>query len=104
VVARAVASLKDLVRWSEPFLKTSGSTGLPIAETGSEHKKQIVRPTLVALKGGDLEGEIEQIRKLSQVKNITLLDLTLRGSDQLEGGGKKIVLVEIAGTPKQKAE
>jgi 16S rRNA (guanine527-N7)-methyltransferase len=104
VLARAVASLKDLVRWSEPFLKSSGTTNPPIAESGKEHKKQIERPTLITLKGGDLEGEIGQIRKLPQVQNITVLDLALRGSNQLEGGDKKIVLVEIARTPKQKAE
>jgi len=104
VLARAVASLKDLVRWSEPFLKIGGTTASPVAETSKEHRKHIEGPTLITLKGGDLEGEIGQIRKLPQVKNITVLDLTLRGSSQLEGGDKKIVLVEIARTPKQKAE
>ncbi len=104
VLARAVASLKELVRWSEPFLKTGGTTASPFVEAGDERKRRIERPTLVTLKGGDLEGEIGQIRKLPQVKNITVLDLTLRGSSQLEGGDKKIVLVEIGRTEKQKAE
>jgi 16S rRNA (guanine527-N7)-methyltransferase len=104
VLARAVASLKDLVRWSEPFLKTNGTTVSAIAKGRDESKILIERPTLITLKGGDLEGEIGQIQNLAQVKNITVLDLTLRGSSQLEGGEKKIVLVEIARTPKQKAE
>lgn len=104
VLARAVASLKDLVRWSEPFLKTGRPTPSSITKNAEEQRKQIEGPTLITLKGGDLEGEIGQIRKLSQAKNIAVLDLTLRGSSQLEGGDKKIVLVEIARTPKQKAE
>jgi 16S rRNA (guanine527-N7)-methyltransferase len=102
VVARAVASLKDLVQWSEPFLRTNKNETVAI-QTG-QAKTQISGPTLIALKGGDLEGEVGQIRKLSQVKTITVLDLTLKGSNQLEGGEKKIVLVEFAWTPKQKAE
>ena len=104
VLARAVASLKDLVRWSEPFLKTNGMTGSSIPHTSGEHGKEIKRPTLITLKGGDLEGEVGQIRRLPHVKSMTVLDLTLKGSSQLEGGDKKIVLVEIARTSKQKAE
>lgn len=104
VFARAVASLKDLLRWSEPFLKTNGTRVSTTTATNEEVKKQIIAPTLVALKGGDLEGEIGQIRKLTQVKNITVLNLMLKGSSQLEGGDKKVVLVEIGRTQKQKAE
>jgi len=104
VLARAVASLKDLVRWSGPFLKTVGTQDRPVGEFRGEDKRRIDRPTLIAFKGGDLEGEIRQIRKLPQVKNITVLDLTLKGSSQLEGGDKKVVLVEIGGTPTQKAK
>jgi 16S rRNA (guanine527-N7)-methyltransferase len=104
VVARAVASLRDLVRWSEPFLKTGRMPSSTITATREEHKTQIDGATLITLKGGNLEGEIGQVRKLPYVKNITVLDLTLKGSTQLEGGDKKIVLVEIAKTPNQKAE
>lgn len=104
VLARAVASLKDLLRWSEPFLKTTGTRVSPTIVASEEQREQIEGPTLVALKGGDLDGEIGQIRNLPQVKNITILNLTLKGSSQLEGGDKKIVLVEIARTSKQKAE
>jgi len=104
VLARAVASLRDLVRWSEPFLKKDRTTESMIPPVGEGHRKQFEGPTLITLKGGDLEGEIGQIQKLPHVKNITVLDLTLRGSAQLEGGDKKIVMVEIARTPKQKAE
>jgi len=104
VLARAVGSLKDLVRWSEPFLKTNDITVSAIARGKDESKILIEKPTLITFKGGDLEGEIGQIQNLPQVKNITVLDLTLRGSSQLGGGEKKIVLVEIGRNPKQKAE
>ena len=105
VIARAVASLKDLVQWSEPFLKNSAASLTTNADAVEPQARvQIRKPTLIALKGGDLEGEIGQIRTHRNVESITVIDLTLNGSTQLEGADKKIVLVEIVRTPKQKAE
>ena len=105
VVARAVASLADLVRWSAPFLKPQASKTTDSHNPGTGNSRiRITGPALLALKGGDLEGEITQAQKLPQVENIIVLDLTLKGSSQLEGGEKKIVLVEIVDSPKQKAE
>jgi 16S rRNA (guanine527-N7)-methyltransferase len=48
VVSRAVAPLKDLWKWSKPFLKTHKP------ETGSPN------PGLICLKGGDLAKEIQE--------------------------------------------
>jgi len=87
VVARAVASLKDLVRWSLPFLKHR--------ELATDEKHTVQGSTLIALKGGDLRGEIGQIQHLSVVKKIELISLTLNGSRQLEEGEKKIVVVSL---------
>jgi 16S rRNA (guanine(527)-N(7))-methyltransferase RsmG len=94
VVARAVASLKDLVHWSAPFLKeqTSGAVG---QINSTDEKKLVGGPALIALKGGDLEGEIAQIRHLTAVKKIELVNLTLHGSRELEEGEKKIVVVSL---------
>ena len=104
VIARAVASLKDLTGWSVPFLRRQdeGQT-----ERG-EHSNHptlfaINKPSLVALKGGDLEGEIRQIGRRADITNISIIDLTLEGSNQLEGSEKKLVVVEFgaAGSRKQ---
>ena len=105
VIARAVASMKDLVRWSEPFLRRGETSSTTTTEIkGGQTGIQIRKPTLIALKGGDLEEELGQIRKLPYVESITVVDLTLKGSSQLEDGDKKIVLVEFGRTSKQKAE
>jgi 16S rRNA (guanine527-N7)-methyltransferase len=95
VVTRAVAPLKDLVRWSHPFLvKEKAETDRGETDEGTPTKKRMHRPALVAYKGGDLEGEIGQIRNLTGIGTITTFDLTLTGSTQLDDRDKKIVVVE----------
>jgi len=92
VVARAVAPLKDLVRWSKPLLTAA-------REREVEHDKEprgivhVVPPALIALKGGDLEDEVRSAARLAKVRSIRMIDLTLEGSVQFETGDKKIVLV-----------
>ena len=105
VVARAVASLDDLVCWSGPFLKPEGAMTSAFPAFGTdEPRSPVEKPTLIAFKGGDIEGEIRQIKNQPQVSNTTVIDLTLKGSHQFEGGAKKIVLVEFANAARQKAE
>jgi 16S rRNA (guanine527-N7)-methyltransferase len=95
VVARAVAPLKDLVLWSAPFLKKGSETAQVTRASAGEAVTTISRPTLVALKGGNLSDELRAIQKNPRVENVSVLDLALRGSAQLEEGDKKIVLVEF---------
>lgn len=95
VVARAVASLRDLVRWSIPFLKEQSESKPVNAKIGVDGRVLVRGPALIALKGGDLEGEMGQIRHLPVVENTDLINLTLRGSQQLEDGEKKIVVVNF---------
>lgn len=98
VIARAVAPLKELVLWSSPFL-VGGTADKGTSENGSvtAAKKKIYGPALIAYKGGDLDGEIAQVRNQPGVGQITTIDLTLSGSTQLEDNDKKIVVVEIFG-------
>ena len=105
VVARAVASLDDLVRWSGPLLKPEGAMSSAFPAFGTDESRRLIKkPTLIAFKGGNLEGEIRQIKNQPQVTNTTVIDLTLKGSYQFDGGEKKIVLVEFANAARQKAE
>lgn len=53
VVSRAVAPLKDLWKWSKPFLKTS-------PPVGSQQSAVDNKPGLICLKGGDLAVEIQE--------------------------------------------
>lgn len=56
VVSRAVASLKDLWRWSKPLLKASNFK----VETEPGGDKIIYKSGLICLKGGDLTQEIKE--------------------------------------------
>jgi 16S rRNA (guanine527-N7)-methyltransferase len=104
IVARAVAPLKDLVLWSMPFLKREvDATPVARGSVGDALVK-IARPTLVALKGGNLSEELRAIEKNPRVTSISVLDLSLKGSTQLAEGDKKIVLVEFTTGQTQKAE
>jgi 16S rRNA (guanine527-N7)-methyltransferase len=105
ILARAVASLKDLVQWSSPLLKQDGDTRrFSDAPTTEGVKRQITRPTLIAFKGGDLDAEIGQVKNNPLIDEITIIDLSLMGSSQFDPGEKKIVVVEIGSGQKEKAK
>lgn len=54
-VSRAVAPLKDLLRWSKPLLKNSR-----FVIKSSENEEEVYRSGLICLKGGDLAQEISE--------------------------------------------
>ena len=104
VVARAVAPLKDLVRWSYPFLK-KGTTTLGVQQ-GNEPgltKKRVNAPALVAFKGGNVDDEINELRNQVELGPISTIELTLNGSTQLDDRDKKIVVVEYVRSDREKA-
>ena len=89
VLARAVAPLRDLVRWSSPFLRHSDSA--PPTPDGTRPR----RPTLIALKGGDLDRERAQASALPGVRSVRESALIFHGAEQVPGVDKKIVIVEF---------
>lgn len=104
VFARAVAELREIVKWSKLFLKDSFTTKTqtrPNAAGGRGHKEsildktkvEIVPPVLIALKGGNLESEIQAVNKGFKSLSVRTINLTLHGSAQFEEGEKKIVVV-----------
>lgn len=78
VIARAVAPLSDLVKWSQPFLRS------PLDGT-----------RLITLKGGDLVTEIRHAKNLSGVKNISAVELELTDSSEFLASDKKILVVDF---------
>lgn len=98
VVARAVGSLKNLVRWSKPLLKDTKHPRLRQSE-GTEGDRDrripVEPPALIALKGGDLQGELSSLTSRKSNLSIRIIDLTLKGSTQFEEREKKIVLIEF---------
>jgi 16S rRNA (guanine(527)-N(7))-methyltransferase RsmG len=105
VVARGVAPLNDLVRWSFPFLRWSAQgAGAGEENTLESTMKRVNGQALVAFKGGDLDDEIKELRSYLNVGRISTIELALRGSAQLDDRDKKLVIVEYARNIRQKAE
>jgi 16S rRNA (guanine527-N7)-methyltransferase len=91
VMARAVAPLVELVRWSAPFLRRRGLASTLRRGAKSEFKF----PYLLALKGGDLEREVAEVRRRMRVGAITEIPLTFPGSEGFDLVDKKMVIVEF---------
>ena len=65
VVSRAVASLKDLWRWSRPLLKRSHESIVQSSESTRDSElltlnSELSPPGLICLKGGDITNEIHE--------------------------------------------
>ncbi|MCI0706386.1 MAG: 16S rRNA (guanine(527)-N(7))-methyltransferase RsmG [Ignavibacteriae bacterium] len=90
-IARAVAPLADLVKWSRPFLGDPVRR-LPQRDDG---KIPITPSTLIAMKGGELEREIEQVRADKRVRDVKVIDLVFPESENITLSDKKVVLVSF---------
>jgi 16S rRNA (guanine527-N7)-methyltransferase len=83
IVSRATAPLVDLMKWSQPVLKSTGK--------------------ILTLKGGDLQEEIRQAQTKFKDADITVIDLHVRGVEWFEEEEKRLVRVRWNGG-EEKAE
>lgn len=91
ILARAVAPLTELIKWSRPFLRSLTVT----ASDPPPGRIPFQAPALIALKGGDLEEELNKGRNLGGVKSLRSVPLGFIGAEQVPGIDKKIVIVEF---------
>jgi len=90
VLARGVAPLVELLRWSRPILKCGLSSGR------FELNCHLIPPFVLAMKGGDLTAELVDAGEASNNKpNIQIKDLELVGSENFGLEGKKFVIVNF---------
>ncbi len=82
VVARAVAALQDLAKWSLHLVRATAH-------------RQSPGPHLISLKGGNIDDELRRTKKLSFVKDVRAKDLTFNGAETIPGTEKKIVFVSF---------
>ena len=85
VVSRAVATLKDLWKWSKPLLKKSRESGVRRQESGVQSQEsrinselrtknsELPSPGLICLKGGNLSSEISESGTRPRVMEISEL-------------------------------
>ena len=89
VVARGVAPLAQLAKWSRPYLKKRSE-----ADSGNSDQG-IALPALVAYKGGDLEGELRELRIRAPETLPAVSDLVFVGSAESGLEEKKLVVVQF---------
>jgi 16S rRNA (guanine527-N7)-methyltransferase len=92
VLARAVASLRDLVRWSRPYLKISTTTP---GEIIVGKRMRLTSPGLIALKGGDLEREIAETKIKESVRFVRVIRMSFEGCLALGLEDKKAIIVGV---------
>jgi 16S rRNA (guanine527-N7)-methyltransferase len=91
VVARGVASMEELIRWSKPFLK-SGSPITDMQVSENTPRPMIPVGSLLLLKGGELSREIETARAKYKPKSLTTVSLL---SENVEDAfEKKLIIVQ----------
>ncbi len=94
VVARAVAPLEDLVRWSKVLLQGAKAKEVPHRLTNIPGRS-LHTPLLVALKGGDLAEEIGRAQQKARNAVITAHALVFPGSEEIGLEDKRLVTVEL---------
>lgn len=92
ILARGVASLTELVKWSLPLVRRNR----PSEMHGDQINRKVLRlPSLVALKGGDLVQEIQQAKTKLKLKGVSVVDLNFEGIEEAGLSEKKIVIVSL---------
>jgi len=89
VVARGVASLAQLAKWSRPYLKRRTLPDPLLAQ------EETAVPSLVAYKGGDLESELQELRIKVPGAAADVRALVFSGSADAGLEEKKIVVVQF---------
>jgi 16S rRNA (guanine527-N7)-methyltransferase len=91
VVARAVAPLMDLIYWTIPLVR-----GVSSREQSRQSRRPGIRGrSLVALKGGDLSTELDQVRRAYPSFAITVIAIEFPGSLDIGLEDKKIIIVYL---------
>jgi 16S rRNA (guanine527-N7)-methyltransferase len=91
IIARAVAPLNDLIKWSAPFL---GHTN-PGEIGQSAAPPSVVPPALIALKGGDLDEELSKARRAHAIRSVEVVNLVFPGSEEMSAPDKRVVIVHF---------
>ena len=96
VVARAVAPVKELVKWASSLARNPVNLPGKDASHLSAFKKLTPKmPFLLAMKGGDIGDEISSARMRFKDKKITWTNLSIKGLRDQDSIDKKLIVVEL---------
>jgi 16S rRNA (guanine527-N7)-methyltransferase len=88
VVARSVGPLDELARLAHPFLREA-------ALSQEDRDDSLSTGSLLAYKGGPLEGELEKTRRVRYVRSVEERAITFKGSEEMGLDEKKLVIVQF---------
>ena len=94
VLARAVAPLERLIGWSGPLVRKEQEVKLKIRKAEAANGS-FPLPALVAMKGGNLEMEIMDARKLFHPRDLRKVPILFDGIENTTLTDKHIVLVTL---------
>jgi 16S rRNA (guanine527-N7)-methyltransferase len=93
VVARAVTTTTDLIRWTRPFVALTDATSLPV-DLPRHERTLIPAGSMVFLKGGALDAEVQDAVVKTAPRSIRTYGLIVDGIDPSEASDKKVVIVQ----------
>lgn len=93
VVARAVASITEMIRWCKPFLRES-ITKKDLQVQANSNRKLIKSGSIILLKGGNIEGEIAEAKVKINPKELEIFPIAIKGIDSTELFDKKLVIIQ----------
>ena len=93
-ISRAVAPLKNLIKWSKPFLGDSNTN--VFMDANQDNVPILLKsPSILALKGGDIAKETAIAQKIFSHSKITVVDIVVEGTNYFKANAKKAVLVQL---------
>jgi 16S rRNA (guanine527-N7)-methyltransferase len=92
VIARAVASANDIIKWGKPFLRSHKQYAVQVY---LQQKQADIEPgSLIMLKGGELTKEIEEAKIKHRPRSILVHQIVLEGVEEADLTDKKLVIVK----------
>ena len=92
VITRAVSSVREIIKWSRPWLRKVNNKET-IRHTQTDSRTLIPQGSIIMLKGGNIQKEIDDAKQQLIDKKIITRDLTIDGLAEEIMRDKKIVII-----------
>lgn len=91
LLARAVAPLRDLLKWGTPFLKKCAEEG---NDQEATRRRIIPRGTMILMKGGILDAELAEARIKCRPHSVEVVPVVIEGNDSPDLVDKKLIIIK----------
>lgn len=92
ILARAVAPLPDLIRWSRPLVAPKRNL---VVQCLWDEPESLPLPALIAMKGGELEKEISDARRTPGIKCLKVVPVCLRPDEIPALANKSLLFIGL---------